>query len=91
MDMDVQMKQIRCGTYITPKKRPKFGYDKFIETSRSHGVIIVDLDLEGDVSKLPTNLDAILHKARSNCVLVVEIVFKIVTFDCVYTIISDNR
>ncbi len=56
--------QIRCGAYISPKKRPKFGYDEFVKAARVHGVIIVDLDLEGDVSNLPTNLDAILHKAR---------------------------
>ena len=61
----MNINQIRCGVYITPKKRPKFGYDKFIETARLHGVIIVDLDLEGDVSNLPTNLDAILHKAST--------------------------
>jgi hypothetical protein len=61
--MNEQVKQIRCGMYISPKKRPKFGYDEFVKVSRSHGVIIVDLDLEGDVSNLPTDLDAILHKA----------------------------
>ena len=81
---EIHTKQIRCGMYITPKKRPKFGYDKFIEIAQMHGVIIVDLDLEGEVSNLPTNLDAILHKACtaiSYNVSVAHIAAKIVTFD----------
>ena len=53
---------IRCGMYIAPKKRPKFGFDDFIATAKQHGVLVEDLDLEGEHANLPTNLDIILHK-----------------------------
>lgn len=53
---------IRCGMYIAPKKRPKFGYDDFISVAKQHGVVVVDLDLDGDHDNLPGDLDVILHK-----------------------------
>ena len=60
------MAEIRCGMYITPKKRPKFGYAEFVLIAKAQGVLIEDLDLEGEHSKLPSNLDAILHKVRKD-------------------------
>jgi predicted site-specific integrase-resolvase len=60
--MDNAVPIIRCGMYITRKKRPKFGYDDFVAIAKQHGVVIVDLDLDGDHDKLPNDLHCILHK-----------------------------
>ena len=53
---------IRCGMCITPEKRAKIGYMEFIVIAKEQGVLVEDLDLEGDHASLPSNLDAILHK-----------------------------
>mmetsp|Transcript_35351 Transcript_35351/g.110506 ORF Transcript_35351/g.110506 Transcript_35351/m.110506 type:complete len:276 (-) Transcript_35351:1113-1940(-) len=51
---------IKCGIYMTPKKRPKF--DEFVTYAREQGIDMVDLNLDGAMRDLPQDLDCILHK-----------------------------
>ena len=50
---------VRCGLYMTAKKRPKF--DAFVAEARTYGVEMLDLSLD-EPAPTPVRVDVVLHK-----------------------------
>jgi hypothetical protein len=64
---------VKCGMYITPKKRPKFKYEQFILCAKGEGVDVGDINLDGPIENLPSNLDIIVHKVMMTRLILLPI------------------
>lgn len=60
MDMDEPRVECVCGLYMSRKKRPKFA--SFVSKARELGLLVVDVDLDGEPWQLTEAAEAALGR-----------------------------